>query len=108
MPFCPQEYSPQMKVVPCTRCTGWNGQRCTIATGAEQLPGAELIPSCPIQESCQHSIQADYLCSVRKAGYICESALAYVGIENTSEHSLAFNADWLFVALHEQENGLVK
>ena len=96
---CSQYYdnNGEMKITPCSRCdAGWDGERCRIQSGAEDLPPAILIPNCPIESICQHQIQANpKACAVRLAGYICESALRYSGIENAEEHPLAFNADWV-------------
>lgn len=97
--LCPQEYSgvAEMNVTPCTRCsTGWDkaSGRCTIYMGCEELPlvDASEVPECPIQDECQHHHQNEGPCPVRARGMICESALARAGVQDPSEHPLAFNA----------------
>lgn len=90
--LCAQEYlGAEMRIVPCerTKCGNWNKQdgRCTVATGAEHFPLVEDPPVCPIQDRCQHQIQAGLQpCPVRSRGMICESALG------DPEHPLAFHA----------------
>jgi len=100
--LCPQEYegSTLMNVVPCKRCQHWVKplSRCSVDTGAEHLPDEppEKVPTCPIQDRCQHQIQAPIgePCVVRKKGCICESALIYSGLSRADamSHDLGFNA----------------
>jgi hypothetical protein len=100
--LCPQEYGPEgMRVTPCTRCNaGWDqaSRTCTIPTGAEHLPlePADQIPTCPIQDRCQHQVQLGVIpCPIRARGLICESALIESGLspEDAASHPLGFNAD---------------
>jgi hypothetical protein len=101
MRLCPQQYSgiADMQVVPCTNCpSGWSTRlrRCEIYTGAEGFPPAPVVPSCPIQDRCQHQLQnGEVPCVVRASGQVCESALIYSGmsVEDAKEHPLSFNAD---------------
>ena len=98
--LCPQYYDGcTMEIVPCTRCeSGWNklAGRCEIETGAERFKPVKRhrIPSCPIQNQCQHQIQAgDEPCAIRKSGQVCESALATIMPRAQAEgHPLGFNA----------------
>ena len=99
--LCPQEYagSGEMVVVPCTRCgSGWDLhlKRCTITTGAENMPQVADPPACPIVVTCQHGIQAaPGACAVRLTGQVCESALRYAGADQDLIDRLGFNADYL-------------
>lgn len=92
--LCPQLYDGlTMRVVACTRCCNWEGERCGVATGAEHFSPASIAPVCPIQALCQHQIQSgDVPCTVRRAGLICESALTFSGVANVEMHPLGFNA----------------
>jgi hypothetical protein len=98
--LCPQQYeAADMLVTPCTRCSvGWDRQagRCTILTGAEHFPLVPEgeVPTCPIQDRCQHQVQDDRPCVVRARGMICESALVLSGMDLSEAfaHPLAFNA----------------
>lgn len=97
--LCPQEYADvaDMRVTPCTRCPGgWNHElwRCTIYVGAEELDDEADVPTCPIQDRCQHQIQSlPGPCVVRRKGLVCESALTLeIGVEAAREHPLSFNA----------------
>jgi len=97
--LCPQEYEGMdMRVTPCTRCdSGWNPAtgRCDIYVGVEHR---ELVPpsqvrQCPIQDKCQHQIQASAgLCAVRARGMICESALTLAGVADVWALDYAFHA----------------
>lgn len=100
--LCPQEYSDiaAMRATPCTRCSvGWNAalRQCTIATGAEHFPlvPAAEVPSCPLEDRCQHQVQRVEPCPIRARGMICESALLVGGMTESeaADHPLAFNAD---------------
>lgn len=95
--LCPQEYEgTRMVAVSCTRCSiGWNGtSSCTVETGVEHLDNSVTIPTCPIQDQCQHQIQAVGPCSVRSKGLICESALVASGMSEAEafDHPLNFNS----------------
>lgn len=94
--LCPQEYEgTRMVAVSCTRCSvGWNGTSCTIETGAEHLDAAITIPTCPIQDRCQHQIQSSTPCVVRSKGLVCESALVASGMPEAEafDHPLNFNS----------------
>lgn len=97
--LCAQLYegSLYMSTTPCTRCrVGWNKaqERCDVDTGSEHLPDSPSIPDCPIQDRCQHQIQTQGPCVVRRKGLICESALVFNGMprEEAMDHPLAFNA----------------
>ena len=102
--LCPQDYAPDMRVVPCNRCsTGWDKQlgKCAIPTGCEHLPLEVVVPDCPIQDRCRHQVQqGDAPCVVRARGLVCESAFTYAGESDPAGHPLAFNAD--FVASPEE------
>ncbi|APU88990.1 hypothetical protein Rctr197k_195 [Virus Rctr197k] len=82
--LCPQSYEGvTMKVVPCRRCHNWAGTHCVVETGCEHLPEVPQneVPTCPIQDRCQHQIQAgDSPCVVRARGMVCESALVMDGM----------------------------
>ncbi len=96
--LCPQEYGDEMTVTDCNRCsTGWDkhSQTCTIPTGCEHLPVvvASEVPTCPIQDRCQHQIQLSTPCVVRARGMICESALAWAGVKDPMSHPLSFSAE---------------
>lgn len=98
--LCPQEYQGMtMVAVPCSRCTvGWDGRKCTVPTGAEHFPDDPNVPTCPIQDRCQHQVQAaEGLCAVRRKGMICESALIAGGLSEAeaSDHPLSFHADMM-------------
>lgn len=91
-----------MQIVPCTRCeSGWNklAGRCEIETGAEHFKPVKRhrVPHCPIQNQCQHQIQAgDEPCVIRRGGQVCESALATIMPRAQAEdHRLGFNAQML-------------
>lgn len=97
--LCPQEYDGMdMRAVPCNKCpTGWDKKlkRCTIDTGAAHLPDEKVIPTCPIQDRCQHQLQSkNGPCQVRTKGLICESALIEGGMSphEASDHPLSFHA----------------
>ncbi len=97
--LCPQEYDGfDMRVTTCDRCpVGWDraSGTCTVTTGAEHLPDVTdaEVPSCPMQERCQHQIQAgDKPCTIRRKGLICESALAWSGEPEPMSHPLGFSA----------------
>lgn len=99
--LCPQEYdgAAGMRVANCNRCTvGWNKKlgKCTIETGAEhlELVPAHEVPTCPMQEVCQHQVQSETPCAVRSKGLICESALIWSGLSEAEafDHPLSFNA----------------
>lgn len=96
--LCPQEYDGMtMYVTPCDRCkAGWNKRlrRCNIETGAEHLTDSKNIPTCPIQDRCQHQVQETGPCLVRRKGLICESALVAGGLseEDAAAHPLSFHA----------------
>lgn len=100
MRLCPQEYDGlEMKVTPCSRCrVGWDKllRRCVVPTGAEHFPLVEAseIPTCPIQDRCQHQVQRQEPCPIRARGMICESALVVSGLSaaDAFDHSLSFNA----------------
>jgi hypothetical protein len=87
-----------MQVTPCTRCTsGWDkaAGRCTVEVGVEHLPDEPEAPTCPIQDRCQHQVQASPdPCIVRRKGMICESALIYAGMpeDEARGHPLGFSA----------------
>jgi hypothetical protein len=98
--LCPQEYiGADMQASPCTRCTsGWNKRlkQCSIPTGVEHfplVPDAE-VPTCPIQDRCQHQVQRSEPCPVRARGMVCESAFTETGMDPSEafNHPLAFNA----------------
>jgi hypothetical protein len=97
--LCPQEYlGTSMNVVLCTRCpSGWSKteQRCIIPTGVEHLEESSAVPSCPIQDRCQHQLQSTKPCVVRSRGLICESALIAGGMSQNEamDHPLGFHAD---------------
>lgn len=97
--LCPHHYSGAvwMTVTPCSPCrTGWDRAlgRCTIETGAEDLPDAGEVATCPIQDHCQHQAQSEGPCLVRRKGMICESALVEGGMspDEAIAHPLSFNA----------------
>lgn len=100
MRLCPQEYdAADMRVTPCVRCSvGWDAKRkqCTIPTGAEHFPLVPEveIPTCPIQDRCQHQVQLETPCPVRARGLVCESAFVEAGMDPSEafNHPLAFNA----------------
>ncbi len=80
--LCAQEYEgTAMRVVPCERgrCPNWDRARvrCVVDTGAEHFPvETGPAPACPIQDRCQHQIQAgDRPCPVRARGMLCESVV---------------------------------
>lgn len=95
--LCPQEYAGmEMRVTVCDRChVGWDAKnkRCKVDTGAEHLPDEAVVPECPIQDRCQHNLQAAP-CMVRRKGLICESALIESGMSPTdaADHPLSFHA----------------
>jgi hypothetical protein len=95
--LCPQEYQGMaMVAVPCSRCNvGWDGTKCTVPTGAEHLPDDPKLPTCPIQDRCQHQAQSKEPCVVRRKGLVCESALIAGGLSpyEASDHPLSFHAD---------------
>lgn len=98
--LCGQLYDgvAEMRVTPCRRCSaGWSKEerRCLVETGCEHLPLEDVVPDCPIQDRCQHEMQQEGPCAVRARGMVCESALAYAGVEGAAEHPLAFNATML-------------
>lgn len=100
--LCPQNYLPDgMRAKTCTRCTGgWNraASACQIETGAEHLLLAQSVPDCPIQDRCQHQIQAGASpCPVRARGMVCESALIEGGmsLEAAASYPTAFNAEFV-------------
>lgn len=100
--LCSQLYigSISMRVTGCTQCNNWDvrDKRCTVPSGAEALPWVVEVPSCPIEDRCQHQVQELPLpCAVRRAGMICESALIFSGMDvaDATEHKLAFNASLL-------------
>jgi hypothetical protein len=99
--LCPQEYDGmRMVAVRCDRCaTGWDKKlgRCTIPTGVEHFKDQPNPPTCPIQDRCQHQIQAEGPCAVRKKGFICESALIEGGLSpgEAADHPLSFHADMM-------------
>lgn len=89
-----------MNVNPCNRCRQWDKKHslCSVSTGAEHLPDEPpaKVPDCPIQDRCQHQLQAeDGPCVVRRKGLICESALVYSGLsrDDAMNHPLGFNAE---------------
>lgn len=96
--LCGQDYVGfEMRVTPCDRCRNWRGTRCSIETGAEHLPlvPASEVPVCPIQDHCQHQVQAGAEpCPVRARGMICESALVFAGMSRSDamSHPLSYNA----------------
>lgn len=86
-----------MRVAGCNRCHNWDDAKavCIVETGCEHLPlvPALEVPECPMQDRCQHQIQAGLeLCVVRARGMICESALDYDGHSQPSTHPLSFHA----------------
>ncbi len=89
-----------MRATPCIACpSGWNRKtkKCTVPTGAEHFPlvAAAEIPTCPIQDRCQHQVQRGVEpCPVRARGLICESAFTATGMDPSEafNHPLAFNA----------------
>lgn len=89
----------EMRAVPCTKCSqGWDrvAKKCTIPTGGEHLPlvTAAEVPTCPIQDQCQHQLQTpDIPCVIRARGLICESALAWDGVSDPMSHPLGFSAE---------------
>lgn len=100
--LCPQEYEGfTMNVTPCNRCRQWDKKNslCSVNTGAEHLPDEppDKIPDCPIQDRCQHQLQAPVgePCVVRKKGCICESALVYAGMDrgDAMAHDNSFHAE---------------
>lgn len=100
--LCPQDYTGMdMRATFCSRCpSGWDKvtQRCTINTGSEHLPDdpPENIPTCPIQDRCQHQIQEPMRpCVVRRKGLVCESALIESGLspDDAACHERSFHAD---------------
>lgn len=98
--LCPQQYvGMTMQVVVCSRCRQWDEQftLCSVVTGAEHLPDdLDDIPDCPIQERCQHQLQAgEGPCVVRRKGLVCESALVFGGLSRNAAmgHQLSFHAD---------------
>jgi hypothetical protein len=96
--LCSQEYEgSRMRVTPCTRCrVGWSEElgECMVPTGCEHLPLEDDVPNCPISDRCRHQIQrGNGPCAVRARGMVCESALAYAGVEGFANHPLGFNAD---------------
>lgn len=95
--LCPQTYDGMdMTVTPCDRCgVGWNQKekRCNVYIGTEKFPSVANPPTCSLEASCQHNIQApNNLCDVRRAGLVCESALIHAGVENALNHPLSFHA----------------
>ncbi len=89
-----------MRTIACNRCpTGWSKAlgRCTIETGAEHLPDETVIPTCPIQDRCQHQIQSATPCIVRQKGLVCESAFIAVGMSeaDAADHPLGFHAQMM-------------
>lgn len=101
--LCPQEYTgvAEMRATVCSRCpVGWDRKlkRCMVPTGAEHfplVPEAE-VPTCPIQDRCQHQVQRGAEpCPVRARGMLCESALIASGMSESEamNHPLSFNAD---------------
>lgn len=92
--LCPQLYDGvEMYATLCTRCCNWDEGKCTVPTGSEHLPTEAATPTCPLQERCQHQLQAlPGLCDVRRAGLVCESALRAAGVQDVASHELSFNA----------------
>lgn len=89
-----------MRAVPCTRCASFDRKlrACTVATGSEHFPlvPESEVPTCPIQDRCQHQVQRGSTpCPVRARGLICESALLMTGMSESDafNHPLSFNAD---------------
>lgn len=86
-----------MKVVGCTHCYNWEGDRCGVETGAEHMPVVPpaYVPPCPIADRCQHQIQANpEPCVVRARGMVCESAMVKGGFkpEDAMDHPCSFHA----------------
>jgi hypothetical protein len=89
-----------MWVSPCERCAnGWDRKTkaCTVYMGVEHfplVPPAE-VPTCPIQDKCQHQVQRRDPCPVRARGMVCESAFIETGMDVSEafNHPLAFNAE---------------
>lgn len=123
MPMCPQGYlGTEMFASPCDRCSvGWNAKRnrCTVPSGAEHFPRVptEEIPSCPLQDQCQHQLQSTSPCAVRSRGLICESALVFGGMDpiEAGRHPLGFNAmvcaspeEWHKILEQEAAQGLTE
>jgi len=96
--LCPQEYDGvDMRVTVCNRCSvGWDAisKTCTVTTGAEHLPdvAAAEVPECPMSVRCQHQVQSQVPCLVRRKGLICESALAWAGDDDPMCNPLGFSA----------------
>lgn len=90
-----------MRAIPCNKCkTGWDKRlkKCTVPTGAEHLPDEAEVPTCPIQERCQHQVQKpNEPCEVRRKGLICESALIESGMSavEAADHPLSFHAEMM-------------
>jgi len=100
--LCPQTYDGMtMVVTPCDRCsTGWDRElrRCTVLTGSETFPTVADPPDCPLAERCRHALQSrPAVCDVRRAGFVCESALAYAGLSasEAAGHPLSFHANMM-------------
>jgi hypothetical protein len=104
--LCPQLYEQgDMRAVPCSRCTvGWDSKKkaCTIESGAEHFPLVPevKIPTCPIQDRCQHQVQSDGPCVIRSRGMVCESALVEGGMtpDEAMSDPTSFNADFMMTA----------
>jgi hypothetical protein len=94
--LCPQLYiGIAMRVTACSRCSvEWNTalQRCQVEIGVEHLPLTPKVPTCPLQDRCQHQVQSQSPCAVRARGLICESALRFAGVADPESHPLAFDA----------------
>jgi len=99
--LCPQAYlGAEMRAVPCTKCSNFDTKlkACTVTTGSEHFPLVPEveIPTCPLQDVCQHQVQRGATpCPVRARGLVCESAFIAAGMSESEafNHPLAFNAD---------------
>lgn len=101
-----------MQVTTCDRChVGWDKttQTCKVPTGAEHLPDEPDIPTCPIQDRCQHQIQRTGPCDVRRKGLVCESALIFSGLspDEAADHPLGFNAITVASPEEIEERGFI-